>query len=91
MYIYFVEEVGRQAIKIGRSEDPFRRLGGLGTANPRPLRLLFLIQCLSTAHAVSLEQKLHKVYAEYKIHGEWFKRSQELQVFIDKHVTSKNK
>jgi hypothetical protein len=90
MYIYFVEEIGRKAIKIGRSEDPFRRLGGLGTANPRPLRLLFLIQCLNTAQAVSLEQKLHKVYAEYNIRGEWFRRSPELVSLISKHLASQS-
>jgi hypothetical protein len=67
VYAIWAEDTDR--IKIGRSASAHIRLETFQTASPFPLRLLREIQ---THDTVALESALHRRYATYRRHGEWF-------------------
>jgi hypothetical protein len=66
--IYFIQDTATQSIKIGLSKKPKKRLGMLQTANPHKLLLLGTIPGTAVDEAL-----LHSKFAEYRLHGEWFK------------------
>ncbi|QNJ56138.1 G-I-Y Y-I-G endonuclease [Mycobacterium phage Heath] len=67
MQVYFIaDELGH--VKIGTSKAPLARLEELQAGNPTRLRL---VQSFPGGHDVELE--LHRHYATYRMHGEWFK------------------
>jgi Meiotically up-regulated gene 113 len=68
-YVYLIEAEGSGRIKIGRSFSAMIRLDTLATASPFPLKLLRRIE---TENASGLERALHRRYAKYKVHREWF-------------------
>lgn len=76
-FIYFIETKDSKAVKIGFSIRPGERLWGLRTASPFQLRL---IGYLPGTHGT--ERSLHRRFAEYRMHGEWFQNSGSLQSFI---------
>lgn len=66
-------------VKIGVTEkhDPIGRLSTLRSACPLPLRCLLLNPATKY-----IEQRLHEVFAEHRIHGEWFSLAEEIQSVI---------
>ena len=66
--IYFTKDTGSQAIKIGYSRKPIKRLGGLQTGNPHKLILLG-----SVAGTLDDEASFHSKFAQHRLEGEWFK------------------
>jgi hypothetical protein len=58
--------------KIGRSEDPEGRLAGLGVL-PLPVVLLHRI---ASNDMVWLERRLHRLFSEFRVRGEWFALSE---------------
>lgn len=54
-----------QAVKVGRSKDPKRRMESLQTAHPAPLQLLGVID-------EDKEQQIHGQLAAHRKSGEWF-------------------
>ena len=54
-------------IKIGRTRNIAGRLNQLQGMSPLPLRLFWY-----TPGGAALEQSLHRKYAAYRTHGEWF-------------------
>lgn len=64
-YLYLIEGAGR--VKIGRSQNPQRRLSTLQTGCPCDLRIWALAS--DSGH---LEAWLHLRFAEHRLHGEWF-------------------
>lgn len=71
-FIYFVQESGTEAIKIGIAYDVKRRLGTMQCSNSRKLRLKFAWPCDSRALEVAGEKQLHHWLRKHKLRGEWF-------------------
>lgn len=80
-YVYFVEASNTGLVKIGRTNNIETRLSGLRGGSPVPLILRALIE---TKYA-SLEQSLHKQFADQREHGEWFRINDELNDLMDNH------
>lgn len=79
-YIYFIEAIGLNRIKIGVSEDPKKRLKHLATGSPVSLILKGVI-----AGGHSSERELHRKFDHLRLDGEWFHATKELLKFIDEH------
>lgn len=79
-HVYFVQ-VGRDGpIKIGRAIDVEGRVKALQTASAWPLRLLAVVVYAGPA----LEARLHRLFANDRLTGEWFRPSQLLrEVIVD--------
>jgi hypothetical protein len=66
--IYFMQDTLTKAIKIGYSKNPKKRRSGLQTATPNQLVLLGEIH-----GGLEHETAYHERFADFRIHGEWFK------------------
>lgn len=77
--LYFIEsQCAERRIKIGIASDVKTRLGTMHVNSPYPLRLLKLVP-----GAAALEKGLHQRFADDRLTGEWFRRSQELLSVIE--------
>lgn len=76
-FVYFIEAVGIDRIKIGVSRDPEARVQQLSTGSPFPLNLLGKLR-----GGPELERQLQHQFAALHITGEWFHASQELRAFL---------
>src|SRR5262245_52125336 len=76
-FLYFIEAVDTEFIKIGRSVNPERRLAQLSTGSPNKLVILGKI-----SGGAALEADLHKRFGLSRAKGEWFKTTRELRDFI---------
>jgi hypothetical protein len=74
--IYFIGRPG--LVKIGRSVDPWARLGKLQTGAAEPLRML-----LTMPGGAAQENALHRRFAHLRVHGEWFRLTADLADFIE--------
>lgn len=74
-FVYFVSD--GEAVKIGFSEKPARRLAGIQSHHPKPLTLLGTVSA-----SVFDEQDLHQKFSDIRIRGEWFRATPELLAFI---------
>lgn len=68
-YVYVIEERESRLCKIGVSVNPKERLASLQTANPRPLTLRMLLWHKDSGW---LEARLHGLFYENRVSGEWF-------------------
>lgn len=77
--IYFIQETGlfRNRVKIGLTDNLKKRLGQLRSGSPSTLRLLLVLPGDTQEEAY-----YHERFAQYRIHGEWFKYGLKLQLFI---------
>ncbi len=66
-FIYFIEAVGCNRIKIGLAGNVRKRMADLQIASPFPLKLLAQIP-----GSRRLESLLHRQWSEYWLIGEWF-------------------
>jgi hypothetical protein len=66
-HLYFIQSDVTGAIKIGRSNDPDRRIKDLQTGNPYKIKLIQVLE--NKGH---LEKALHKELKKFKIQLEWF-------------------
>jgi len=82
-YVYFIQAYADGLIKIGFSNDPYKRLAILQCGSPVPLRLIATI-----AADISLESALHKKFKHLRQHGEWFYPAIELLEYIEKEAES---
>lgn len=73
-YVYFISD--GEAVKIGFSEKPLRRIKGLQSGHPKPLTLLGTIPA-----SVMDEMALHKRFDHLRIQGEWFRATLELTIY----------
>lgn len=69
-FVYFVSD--GEYVKIGKANNVAKRLATLQTANARHLQCLYLIPAVDDSAAVIMEGKLHKLYKDYRLEGEWF-------------------
>ena len=77
MYVYFVEEIDGDYIKIGLSKRPDERLQALQRFNGRALRVTMAIR-----GDYAVEREIHKRFKHIRGKGEWFKATKELKEFI---------
>jgi hypothetical protein len=73
--VYFAKAGDR--IKIGWSRNVGARIAQLQTGNPAPVQLLAAIP-----GARARERKLHTLFAEHRVSGEWFRDDPELVAYI---------
>ena len=70
-FLYFI--AGKNAVKIGISKDPQKRLAALQTANHSKLRLVKAFHVASNlANAVQSEKIAHYMFGRMRLQGEWF-------------------
>ncbi len=69
---YFIYSPALEAVKIGISWNPEGRMRQIAVANPDDLALLYV---KDGDH----EEEFHKLFAEYRIRGEWFTASPVLE------------
>lgn len=73
MFIYVISTDYREKpVKIGKANNPEKRLKSLQTGNADKLHIKHLIKCKSDKQAISIEMELHKKLSKYRINGEWF-------------------
>ena len=72
-YVYVIEEGNNGYVKIGKANDPMKRVvNGLGAKSPYALKVLHLIP---TKVPLEVEKWLHKAYHKERLNGEWFQLS----------------
>ena len=76
-FVYFMQDGNH--IKIGKSNNPFRRLKGVQTGNPRKVELLRIVPTLSPKYE---EAFWKKCFEEYRVRGEWFVLSEPMWEFL---------
>lgn len=69
MTVYVLRAEGSRLVKIGHTNSLERRLGDIRAMSAHPVEVLW--QSGST-HGGESERKLHKVFKEFRAHGEWF-------------------
>ena len=69
-FVYMVSD-GRY-IKIGVTKNMERRIRSISTGNPRPLKIMAIIDVGYNLDAHSVEKDLHEHIAEARATGEWF-------------------
>ena len=77
LYIYFIEAVGTDKVKIGIAKDPEERLKQLQTGSSVKLRLMDSIGAYANE-----EKKLHLKFKDLRHSGEWFFLTKELKDYI---------
>lgn len=81
--VYFVAT--KTAIKIGYSCDLVSRLNCLKAGAPDELELLGVITLHSVDEAHKKERQLHRQFAKYRMHHEWFRRDPKIETFITRN------
>ena len=76
--IYFIECA--DAVKIGYSEDPRVRFGTLQTSTPHNLNWLGVMY-----GDMDTEARLHEAFSKHRIRGEWFRLTDEITDYINRH------
>ena len=74
-FVYFVSD--GEAIKIGKANDPKRRLGGIQTGTARPLSLLGVVP-----GGRRMERRIHREFQAHRLRGEWFADCAEIRSYI---------
>jgi DNA-directed RNA polymerase subunit RPC12/RpoP len=76
-WVYFIEAVGLNKIKIGTSEDPEKRLRELATGSAVQLRIIARMP-----GDLEMERTLHRQFEHLRFDREWFHATKELLTFI---------
>jgi hypothetical protein len=69
-WLYFIREGETGPIKVGRSDDPWKRLDSLQVGNPRRLTLIAAKRIGKSVHIV--ERDIHSEFQEHQMLGEWY-------------------
>lgn len=80
-YIYFLLAENADAVKIGytRQKSMKTRMRYFYTYSPYSVDLLLIMP-----GSMIQERDIHKRFVKDKIHGEWFRYSDELKAYIEK-------
>lgn len=76
-FVYFCQSENGGPIKIGVSDNPWRRLAAIQLCNPEPLRFVGLVPGNRFD-----EHDLHERFDSAWVRGEWFRPVPELLEFI---------
>jgi len=76
-YVYFIEAVGLDKIKIGVSDNPENRVQQLATGSAVTLRL----KAKMSGDALT-EREMHKKFQHLQVDREWFYAAKELKDFM---------
>ena len=69
-YVYIIQDIDITGyVKIGRTNNPYRRLHRFETIMPVELGVIHIIPCQNEVQA---ESELHRYYAMKRKRGEWF-------------------
>lgn len=82
--VYFLQSETGGPIKIGVAEHATARLAEIQRMSPVRLRLVGLI----AFGGYVLERTLHAMFADARLHGEWFEPTPELLAFIAENASS---
>ncbi len=74
--VYFIQQTGSKAIKVGRAQSVEKRLAGLQTSSPDQLIVLAVIESEDD------DRIYHRQFSEDCIRGEWFWPSDAILNFI---------
>lgn len=83
-HLYIVEDIDSNAVIIGKSEDPMKRLANLRKMNPHNLRMLHIFPLMGW-----VEPHLNHIYSpmdQFRIRGEWYKNSPEFMDVVFDYV-----
>jgi T5orf172 domain. len=67
--VYIISN-GESSYKIGVSKEPSKRIEAIRNGNSKELALVY--QSRKYSNAFELERKIHSLFAEDKVRGEWF-------------------
>lgn len=82
-FVYFIEAIGSDSIKIGTASDPMARLADLQTGCPFELVLLATVP-----GGYQLEDELHERFSSSVLRGEWFRGDPALRSYIQRLKTA---
>ena len=77
-YVYLMKSSATGYLKIGTSHKPAERAIKLQTGNGGKITIISLIRGGPT-----LEKRLHKMFSDYRKHGEWFEDDPRIIEFFD--------
>lgn len=83
MAVYFILAPTASRIKIGVATKVAKRFNALRLMSPVPLLLLGYIE-----GSYPIETELHRMFSEYRVHGEWFDFSGKLREYCERFTTS---
>lgn len=72
-FVYFIECQGY--VKVGVAYDPAKRIVDLQVGSPFKHKLLKTFECIN---AQKYEAKLHKLWRQFRVQGEWFRVPSDL-------------
>jgi hypothetical protein len=72
--IYFIGETDRGPVKIGYARDLWARVRAIQNSCPVKLDLLAAL-----TGGRSLEREYHERFKQWRLHGEWFERSDAIE------------
>jgi len=78
-YVYFVGH--EDAVKIGHSVDPYKRIKSIQNGSPKPVEVFATVWC--DEDATFIERELHIRFNASRLKGEWFKHTPELDFIIN--------
>ncbi len=78
-FVYFVQGVDGGPVKIGSTISMSSRFRNLQNGSPVLLKVLLVVP----DDHYKLENALHRRFAKYRLHGEWFEDNEELTAYID--------
>jgi len=68
-YVYCIRNTKTRRVKLGKGNNPLKRLKTLQTGSADPLVLEGTIQ---TDEPFRVEKTLHRIFGAYRVKGEWF-------------------
>jgi len=82
--IYIIQDASNKRIKIGKSDNPIRRIRRFrtGSSNPDGFDILAILP-----GGARREKELHERFIKFHSHGEWFEPSDEIIEFIHENTT----
>jgi hypothetical protein len=75
-YVYLFK-CGDSWYKIGSSKQPDKRLSQVQTGNPMRVSLIHQV---FTSDCAKLEKSFHNYYSQYRVEGEWFECSTDIEI-----------
>lgn len=75
-FVYFFmarDGDGPMYVKIGRSDNPIKRVGEVRTGCPLPIIKAGMVKCLDWNQAKRIEREFHRHLADRGSSGEWFR------------------